>query len=260
MSLRKKTKHLKINDSKNIRKKINKRIKIVLVEPLYQINLGYMARTLKNFGIEKLYLVNPRCNYKGKEAIKYSKHAKELLLNAKLYSNIKEAIKSSDIVFGSTGAWYKCDSSFFNLYSPSDAANFAKSKQKITILIGRDDTGLTKDELKLCDGIIFIPTNSDYSVLNISHALAIILYEFTSKFKYFEYPLDMFYATNKDLKNIINLFKFIIKKRTWIRDKEGVLMAFKHILKRSKATKKEINAITVGLSQNKISDDKNKFN
>ncbi|MGC8649098.1 MAG: RNA methyltransferase [Candidatus Micrarchaeia archaeon] len=256
MAQHKKLEHLKINkDLENIKKKINKRIKIVLVEPLYQINLGYMARTLKNFGIEKLYLVNPRCNYKGKAAIKYSKHAKELLLNAKIYSNINEAIKNSDIVFGSTGAWYKCDSSFFNLYSPSAASNFAKNKKKITILIGRDDIGLKKEELKLCDGIIFIPTNSDYSVLNISHALAIILYEFTSKLKYFKYPLNTFYATDKDLKNIIDLFNFMIKKRTWIRDKDSVLMAFKHVLKRSKATKKEINAITVGLSQNKIDND-----
>jgi len=247
---------IKINDSNNLNeediKEINSRLKVILVEPLYQINLGYIARTLKNFGIEKMYIVNPRCNYKGKEAIKYSKHANSLLLNAKLYSSVKEAVKGSDIVFGSTGAWYKCDSSFFNLYSPKDAASFAKSKKKISILIGRDDIGLTKEELKLCDGIIFIPSNSSYSVLNISHALAIILYEFTSNLKYFKYPLKTFYATDKDLKNIIGLFNFIVQKKSWIRDKKEVVMAFRHILKRSKATKKEINAITVGLSQNNL--------
>ncbi|MGC8572252.1 MAG: RNA methyltransferase [Candidatus Micrarchaeia archaeon] len=229
-------------------KKSNKHLKIILVGPKYQINLGYMARVLKNFGINEMNLVGPRCNYKGKEAIKYSKHAKELLLNAKVYDTIEEAIKGCDIVFGSTGAWYKCSTSFFNLYTPKQAKLFSKSKKNIAILIGRDDIGLTKEELKLCDGIIFIPSNTNYSVLNISHALAIILYEFLSES--FEYMPDMFYAEDKDIKNIIGLFNYIVESKQWIRNKEEVVMAFKHILKRSNATTKEINAITVGLSQN----------
>ena len=234
---------LKINNHKNL--------KIIFVEPKYQINLGYMARVLKNFGINNMYLVNPRCNYKGKEAIKYAKHAKELLFNAKIYKTIEQSIKNCDIVFGSTGAWYKCSTSFFNLYTPQQAVKFSNSKKKIAILIGRDDIGLTKEELKLCDGIIFIPSNTEYSVLNISHALAIILYEFLSKS--FEYSPKIFYAEEKDIKNIIGLFNYIVKNKQWIRNKEEVVMAFKHILKRSRATTKEINAVTVGLSQNNLS-------
>ena len=82
------------------------RFKIIIVEPRYQINLGYMARVSKNFGVERLFLVNPRTKIGGR-AIMFSKHAKDLLLNAKVYKSLEQAIIGCDIVIGTTGIWRK---------------------------------------------------------------------------------------------------------------------------------------------------------
>ena len=57
-------------------------LKLVIVSPKYQMNIGYIARIAKNFGIEKLHIVKPRANINGKKAIMFSKHAHELLENA----------------------------------------------------------------------------------------------------------------------------------------------------------------------------------
>ncbi len=223
-------------------------IKVVLVEPCYQINIGYMARVMKNFGIERMHMVAPRCKYDGKQAIQYSKHAVGLVKNAKLYKTIKEATKDCDKVIGTTGMWYKANSTFFNIYPPDKAMGFMKKGDKVAILIGRDDIGLTKEELEMCDATVFIPTSKDYPVLNISHALAIVLYEMQKNKLIDEHTLHHMYAGKPMLDGVTNLFWNSIKDRKDIRNKKAVLMAFKHIINRANPTKKELNAISIGIT------------
>lgn len=158
-------------------------IEIAVMEPKYQVNLGYIARISKNFGVSKLLLVNPRCNYKGKEAIKYSKHAHELLQKAKICKSIKQLDRG--FIIGTTGIWHKTDQSFYNIYDLGIIRKMAEkassSGKIITLLLGRDDTGLSKEELKVCDATISLEANGEYPILNISHALAIILHGLTTQ-------------------------------------------------------------------------------
>ncbi len=224
------------------------KLKVVIVEPVYQINLGYIARALKNFGINELNLVRPKCNYKGKDAIKYSKHARDLLQGARIFKSIDEATKGSFVV-GTTALWEKTGKSFHNVYMPEDLLKLIKKNgiTNVSVLIGRDDTGLTKEELAGCDANIFIPTNQEYSALNISHALAIILYAF-SEYLTDKNRLERFAADSKDLNRINKLFKLLLSKRNDIRDKRAVALAFSHIISRSLPTKKELGALSVALS------------
>jgi TrmH family RNA methyltransferase len=226
-------------------------IDVAIMEPKYQVNLGYIARVLKNFGIERVYLINPRCNYKGKDAIKYSKHAHALLEHAKLAKSIAEATKGA-FVLGTTGIWSKTDRSFHNAYLLQNAGRMLKNaslNKRIVLLIGRDDTGLSKRELRECDATIFIGAGKNYPVLNISHALAIILYELTRARYGREYGfMEALYADASHQKMALTLFKRLIKNNKSIRDKESVAMAFKHVLSRAVPTKKEINAIAIALS------------
>ncbi len=222
--------------------------RVVLVEPLYQINLGYIARVASNFGIKKLYLVRPRCRHNGKDAIKYSKHAYSLLREAKLCRSIDEATRGCDIVVGTTGLWRKSSDSFFNAYAVQKSKRFLKRNRKVALLMGRDDTGLTKEELQKCDLTIFIPASKEYPVLNISHALAVILYELMKGQLENEDSMEWAYADQKSIAGISRLFWNSIRDRKDIRNKKAVLFAFEHMVKRSGATRKEINAISVALS------------
>lgn len=225
-------------------------LEIIIMEPLYQINLGYIARVMKNFGFTKLNLVKPRCNYRGKQAIKYSKHAHELLEKAKIYKNLESAIEKNSLVLGTTGIWHKSDKSFFNIYTVSKIRELIKKNKtkNVTLLIGRDDTGLSKDEIKMCDATLFIPTSKDYSVLNISHALAILLYELNKDELAKEYMIENFYADKTGYASITKLFERSIKNRDEIRNKKAVAMTFAHIIKRSNPTKRELSALAIALS------------
>ncbi len=226
-------------------------IRVVLVEPKYQINLGYMARVLKNFGLDKVYLINPRCDYRGKTAIKYSKHARDMLENAVVCKSIGEATRGT-IRIGTTAIWHKSHRSFLNVYSAEKVASLYSKGQKVSILIGRDDTGLTKDEISGCAANVFIRANRNYPVLNISHALAIILYEFTKRDMEREHVhISRFYATDDEKGRAFELFRRLIRDRDDIKRKDAVLMAFTHMVERSAPTRKEINAIAIALSGKK---------
>ena len=94
---------------------VRMKFKIIIVQPRYQINLGYIARVSKNFGIRRLFLVKPRTRI-GQRAIMFSKHARDLLENAKIYPDLQSAISDCDVVVGTTGIWRKAKVSFKRIY------------------------------------------------------------------------------------------------------------------------------------------------
>lgn len=222
-------------------------MRIAIVEPKYQVNLGYIARVAKNFGIKELYLINPRCNWKGKQAIKYSKHAHELLEKAKIRASIGAATKGF-LVLGTTGIWRKAQNSFNNAYTLDRIAGMIKSNRsrKVCLLIGRDDIGLTREETRDCDAIVFIPTESDYQILNVSHALAIMLYVILGARSD---EVESLYATDQ-IDGFVRLFYRNISKKKRIRDPRAVSQVLGRILRRANATKMEINALHAAFSDN----------
>ena len=63
-------------------------LKVIIVDPKYQLNVGYIARVSENFGVEKLVFVKPRANILGKKAIMFSKHGVGLLRNANIVESL----------------------------------------------------------------------------------------------------------------------------------------------------------------------------
>ena len=222
-------------------------VRVVIVEPRYQINLGYIARAAKNFGVQRLFLVNPRCKI-GKDAVKYSKHAHELLKNAKLCGSIKEATKGTSAVIGTTGLSFKASEGMYNLFSSKQLPKLLKNSKSISLLIGRDDTGLSKRELADCDAVVVVPSSKEYPVLNISHALAIMLYELRTANAEsgvgYEVPAP-------ERKRLIRLFAMNVNKMRSVKDKKGVIRVFQHVINRASPSTKELRALAAALSLNK---------
>ncbi|MGC8669936.1 MAG: RNA methyltransferase [Candidatus Micrarchaeia archaeon] len=227
------------------------KISVMLVEPLYPINIGYIARTMKNFGVKNLYVMKPRCKYKGSKAIMYSKHAHEILEEAKVVSSIEEArvLSKASIVVGTTGIWHKTEASFYNVFTPEDFIKKSRNQKSMLLILGRDDTGLTKEELAECDSTIFVPASKEYPVLNISHALAIILYvikkEDTSK----PYKFEALAASQSTRRSLFMLFRKIVNSNPKIRNKKAVIATFEHIINRSEPKEKELKALAIAFSE-----------
>jgi len=224
-------------------------LKLVVQEPKYQINVGYIARIAKNFGLKRLYFVKPRAKILGATAIKFAKHARDLLENAKIYRSLDEAVKDCDIVIGTTGVWEKAKSHKKNVMSIERAAREAHNKayRSIALVLGRDDVGMSKEELANCDIVAFIPSNPEYPVLNISHAAAIMLYEFTKKRLGGIYKVEREMPTRRELDLLFSEFESMISSKSSIRNKKEVSRVFKNLILNSKISKKEVHALITAL-------------
>ncbi len=155
----------------------NKLIKVVVVEPLGEINLGSIARLCMNFGVNELRLVSPRCNHTSTEAKKMAAHGKMFLENAPIFPNLLEAIKDCSRVIATCG---RIDHGEIPLHSSENALKWflsSPSNNPIAIIFGREDRGLSNLELQMAQKVITLSTSKIYPSLNLSHAAAIILHQ-----------------------------------------------------------------------------------
>lgn len=153
------------------------RFRVVLVAPKNEGNVGAVARVMGNFGFRDLVMVDP-CEITD-EAFKRAKHAGDVLRQAVVTDSFERAVESCSLVVGTTGIVTENDKHFIRIpMTPRELAERARgSEGLIGIVFGREDLGLMQDELSRCDALVHIPASGDYPVLNLSHAVAVILYE-----------------------------------------------------------------------------------
>ncbi len=133
----------------------------VIVEPEKPGNTGFMARLAANFHFQ-LRLVNPGFNLR--EARKTAKNAQDKLREAEIYEDVEGAVEDLDFVVGTKpGKGVKLQE-----FEP---------RENTSVMIGRESSGLTNDELELCDAVVEIET-SGYDSLNQSHAAAVLFHWF----------------------------------------------------------------------------------
>jgi tRNA/rRNA methyltransferase len=152
-------------------------IDIVLVAPIYEGNVGFAARVMKNFGFSRLVLVDP-CVL-GNEANARAAHAQDMLRGAEICT-IEDVFARSNIVIATTGTVSKsvCHSMRMPFHSPRELRDRVKDIDgRISILFGRENWGLNNEEVKRSDMICTIPTAEEYPILNLSHAVGVICYE-----------------------------------------------------------------------------------
>lgn len=153
------------------------KFRVVLIEPQSDGNIGAIARSMRNFGLDELVLVRP-CPV-GEEATKRAMHGIDVLRNARTVRTDEEGLEDMDFVAATSGVDTLNEKNFARIsMMPREFAEKVKgSNSKIALVFGREDFGLDKGLLRKCDYLVTIPANPEYSILNISHAAAILFYE-----------------------------------------------------------------------------------
>ena len=154
-----------------------KTIKIVLVEPAGTINVGSVARLCENFNINELRLVSPKCDYLAKESKKMAVRGINILEEAKIYKDLNSALSDCSRIIATCG---RKDHGEIPLYSNKDALRWALESEReetIAIVFGREDRGLSNEELLKANKVISLNTSDKYPSLNLSHAVAIVLHQ-----------------------------------------------------------------------------------
>ena len=157
---------------------IKKKIKVVLVEPAGPINVGSCARLCENFSVDELRLVAPRCNYLAQEAKKMAVRGVKILEKAKVYEDLNSALSDCSRIIATCG---RKEHGNIPLNSNRDALCWAlnsEREEKIALVFGREDRGLSNEELLKANKVISLNTSENYPSLNLSHAVAIVLHQF----------------------------------------------------------------------------------
>lgn len=151
-------------------------VKIILVEPAGSLNVGSVARVMKNFGLNQLVLVNPQCDHLGDEAKLMAVRAKDILETAVLVETLPQALQECRHAIATTGIDHDLH---VPLESPRTALPWLLETvgQPAALIFGREDRGLTNQELNYAQRFVRIPSCSEYTSLNLASAVGVCCYE-----------------------------------------------------------------------------------
>ncbi|MEM0155610.1 MAG: RNA methyltransferase [Thermoplasmataceae archaeon] len=158
-------------------KTLSERVRIILVAPKYEGNIGAVARSMRNSGLSDLAIVNPP--YIGDEAMARAMAGRDILDGRKIYQTLEEASRDFSVIAATSSVATLNRKKFRRIpVSPDEFwQEFSLRNDRIAIVFGREDDGLRNEEIEFCNYFINIPGSPDYPVYNLSHAAAIILYE-----------------------------------------------------------------------------------
>ena len=151
-------------------------IRIVLVNTTHPGNIGGAARAMKNMGLAELYLVQPR-EYPAPRAVWRAAGARDVLANATIVESVDEAIADCALVVGTSARERRIPWPLLNPRECGEKISSEAVTHKTALLFGREDRGLTNDELQKCHYHVHIPSNPDYSSLNLATAVQVLAYE-----------------------------------------------------------------------------------
>ena len=151
-------------------------IRIILVGTTHTGNIGSVARAMKTMGLSELYLVAPKELPDG-QAYALSAGASDILAHAKVFDTLQQAISDCALVVGSSArsrtlSWPMLEPRECGVKAVQEA-----EKQPVALVFGRESSGLTNEELQLCNYHVCIPANPEYSSLNLAMAVQIVTYE-----------------------------------------------------------------------------------
>lgn len=223
------------------------RIRIVLVNTSHTGNIGSVARAMKTMGLSELYLVDP-VQEPDSHASALAAGATDVLYNAKIVSTLSEAIGDCGLVVGTSARNRTLD---WPLLGPREAAAKVLAEvpnYPVAMVFGRESSGLTNEELQQCTHHVHIPSNPDYSSLNLAMAVQTLAYEVRMQFleadahperEQSEYPLaedlERFYV---HLEETLGETGFIIKNHP------GQVMAkLRRLFNRARPESAELNIL-----------------
>ncbi|WP_419813367.1 RNA methyltransferase [Bacterioplanoides sp.] len=152
-------------------------IQIVMVNTTHSGNIGAAARAMKNMGLSRLVLVDPKADI-NEEAIQRSSRAEDILHQAVITDTLEEAIADCGFVVGTSARSRNIP---WPLLNPRECATkvaqAAGQNSRIALVFGRESSGLTNEELHLCHAHVHIPTDENFSSLNVSQAIQVMCYE-----------------------------------------------------------------------------------
>ena len=147
----------------------------ILVKPQLGENIGACARSMKNFGFSKLYIVEPKIAFPNHKAKATSVGAYDIINKAKVFKKIEDAIDPFNLVISLSARQRDINKKHISLNEFQDIIK--KKNLNVGLMFGPEASGLSNKDLSLSNYILQIPTSTKFKSLNLSHSLTVICYE-----------------------------------------------------------------------------------
>ena len=226
-------------------KKINlNHITIVLNRPRYSENIGAVARAMCNMGMDQLIVVEPK-NYDLYNVLKLATHAaSNVIENSKICADLKDALAPFNYVVGTTA---RLGGQRRVIHTPSKLAQMLipiSIDNRIAILFGPEDRGLSNEDIRLCHELVNIPT-AEFSSVNIAQAVMIICYEIFSAHREKDAAFTPRLANRHELDGMYDQLKEILVKIHYINaeNPDYWMNKLRHFFSRIKLQAKEVSMI-----------------
>lgn len=218
-------------------------LSVVLIEPETPGNIGSVARVMKNFGARKLVLVNPKCSHLDGEAYGRAMHAREILKKATVVRRLSQF--KADCLVATTSALGSDYNVLRSPITPSQLAGQLQGKSSVAIVFGREGTGLTSAEISKCDLLVTIPSSRKYPALNLSHAVAIVLYELFQQSSSVKTTSHFPLASRQEKKLAMSMINQIISGMSFsIKSKKDTQsLVWQRLINKAFLTKREMYAL-----------------
>ena len=153
-------------------------VRIVMVNTTLPANIGSALRAMKTMGLSKLVLVAPK-TYPHPDINALAAGAADLIDQIEIVARLEDAIQDCQLVFGTSARSRTIPWPLLDARPAAEKSLHAvvKQQQEIAIVFGREDRGLTNEELAMANYHVTIPVNDDYGVLNVAQAIQVICYE-----------------------------------------------------------------------------------
>jgi len=153
-------------------------LRFILVETTHSGNIGAAARAMKTMGFNKLRLVRP-CKFLSADSLARASGADEILREAEVFDSLKEAVADCAQVYGSSARSRSLEWSASTLPQVAEriVSDLENHPAPSAVVFGRERSGLSNEELALCNGRLWIPSNPDFSSLNLGSAVQVVAYE-----------------------------------------------------------------------------------
>lgn len=225
-------------------------IKIVMVETTHPGNIGAAARAMKNMGLSQLALVNPQCLVDS-SAYARASGADDVLAQAVKFDSLTAALADCQLVIGTSArtrtlVWP-------GLTPNSLACKVAElsDQERVAVVFGREHSGLTNDELQHCHYSVTIPTNPDFSSLNVASSIQVVCYEIYNRLQALDEPSPVRLsrsesrADNEELEGLFEHLERVLIDIEFLDagNPRQIMKRLRRLYQRAEPTRNEVNIL-----------------
>ncbi len=219
----------------------------VLVKPQLGENIGACARSMKNFGFSKLYIVDPKINFPNHKTKATSVGAYDIINKAKVFNTIEQAIKSFNLVISFSARRRDINKKHISTQEFKKIIN--KKNINLGLMFGPEASGLSNKDLSYSNYIFQIPTSSNFKSLNLSHSLTLICYEIfkeLNKKKIKKKSLDLKISSKSKISFLVNHLKSLLERKNFFvpeEKKRSMLLNINNLIYRLEPNDKELRIL-----------------